>query len=336
MMEEEKSKVSEEKKEDKESKKEKEVSGKDENLTEKMRENPWMLSTFVLGVVVLILLVSNFSGGSGGMVGNTISSDDAGEMLLSFYESQGAEGLVLDSVEESNGLYKVNFGYQGQVVPMYLTKDGELAGNLAPISGAPTGQDSQTEQEPQEVPKSDKPVVELFVMTHCPYGTQAEKGIIPTIETLGDTIDAEIKFVHYFMHDPEETETLIQVCIREEQPSKFYDYLECFLEDGDSDRCLTETKIDKTKVDSCISSGKSDEYYDEDSALSEGYGVGGSPTLVVNGEIVQSGRSADAYLTTICNAFNTAPEICGTADLDSTSPSPGFGYDEGTDTAAQC
>jgi len=28
-------------------------------------------------------------------------------------------------------------------------------------------------------------------MTHCPYGTQAEKGMIPVIESLGDLIDAK-------------------------------------------------------------------------------------------------------------------------------------------------
>ena len=43
------------------------------------------------------------------------------------------------------------------------------------------------------VPKSDKPLVELFVMAYCPYGTQAEKGLIPVIELLGDKIDASIK-----------------------------------------------------------------------------------------------------------------------------------------------
>ncbi|MCK4552709.1 hypothetical protein KAT80_00710, partial [Candidatus Pacearchaeota archaeon] len=170
---------------------------------------------------------------------------------------------------------------------------------------------------------------------HCPYGTQAEKGIIPTIKALGDTIDAKIRFVHYFMHEPEETETPRQVCIREEQPSKWYDYLGCFLEDGDSDRCLIEAKIDKAKMNKCISSGKSDEYYAEDSALSEGYGVRGSPSLVINGVMINSGRSPAGYLETICSAFNEKPEECN-LELSSASPKPMWGYEEGQDTGGQC
>ncbi|GAG36879.1 unnamed protein product, partial [marine sediment metagenome] len=152
-------------------------------------------------------------------------------------------------------------------------------------------------------------------------------------QTLGDKIDAKIRFVHYFMHDPEETETPRQVCIREEQPDKWYDYLECFLGDGDSDRCLTEAKIDKTKMNNCISSGKSDDYYDEDSTLSEGYGVRGSPSLIINGQQASSSRDPSSYLATICNAFNDAPDECNT-ELSSAPPSPGFGY-ETTGSASQ-
>jgi len=33
----------------------------------------------------------------------------------------------------------------------------------------------------QELPKTAKPKVELFVMSHCPYGTQAEKAMIPVV-----------------------------------------------------------------------------------------------------------------------------------------------------------
>jgi glutaredoxin len=227
--------------------------------------------------------------------------------------------------------------YQGSEVPLYVTKDGEnLVQGVLPFSAledTPSNAPSNTE----EIPKADVPEVELFVMTHCPYGTQAEKGFIPAILEFGDSIDASIKFVHYFLHDPEETETPIQVCIREEQSDKFNAYLKCFLEDGDSDRCILETGIDRAKMQDCIDSGKADDYYAADSALSEGYGVRGSPTLVVNGEIVSSGRSAAAYADIICQAFNNAPELCGELDLDSANPSPGFGYGTSSGISnAQC
>jgi len=170
-----------------------------------------------------------------------------------------------------------------------------------------------------------KPQVELFVMTYCPYGTQAEKGIIPALKALGDKIDAKIRFVHYFMHgDQEEAETYTQVCIREEQSDKYLDYLECFLEDGDSSRCLGEIGIDENSLNTCIDS-KAKGYYAEDSALSQSYSVQGSPTLVINGVQSDAGRSSQLYLQGICEAFSKAPSECSQA-LSAETPSAGFGY----------
>jgi hypothetical protein len=70
--------------------------------------------------------------------------------------------------------------------------------------------------------------------------------------------------------------------------------------------------------------------------LSKNYGVQGSPTLVVNGEMTNSGRDSDSYLNTVCSAFNEVPEEC-MQELSGAAPSPGFGYGEsGVSSSAQC
>lgn len=299
------------------------------NFTNKVRENPWILSTLVLGIVTLILLAGNFSGG---MTGKVVSSTEVGNNLVEYLNGVADSEITLVSVEDEGYMYLVTIEFKEEEIPVYVTKDGSYyTMNLLPIT---TESSSNNQEQVQDIPKSDKPVVELFVMTHCPYGTQAEKGFIPAIKALGDTIDANIRFIHYFMHEPEETETPIQVCIREEQPDKYLDYLECFLEDGDSDRCLTEVEINQGELDDCVNK-RAEEYYTEDSDLSENYGVKGSPTLVINGKIVSSSRSPSAYLDSICQAFNDAPNECST-ELSSATPSPMWGYDEGTETSAQC
>ena len=300
------------------------------DITKKFKKNPWMISTVVLGVVAIILLLM-MNG-----VGGSVSANDAGQKMIEFAEAQGAQATLVE-VNQKAGFYEVVLSIQGQELPLYVTKDGEyFAQALIPLSAEAN---TPTQQPPQEVVKSDKPIVELFVMTHCPYGTQAEKGMLPVYELLGDKIDSSVKFVHYFLHEgdkQEPYETPIQICIREEQGAKFNDYLACFLEDGDSDRCLTAVGIDKTKLNSC-KSGKADDYYAIDSGLSEGYGVRGSPTLVINGQMVESGRSPAAYLETICSAFNVAPDECDEV-LNTASPSDGFGYtaQAGGSTNAQC
>ncbi|MFH1801586.1 MAG: DsbA family protein [archaeon] len=301
------------------------------SFTDKCRTNPWIASTFALGIIVLIFLIINFTGG---LTGSVISEKKAGEFVMDFVNSQ-VSGAELVNINDDGNLYEVNVLYDGQTIPLYITKDGKYFINgVIPLTTLTSSSSSGTQT--QDILKSDKPVVELFVMTHCPYGTQAEKGLIPAIEELGDSIDAKIRFVHYFMHEPEETETPRQVCIREEQSDKFLSYLECFLEDGDSARCVEKVGINEAKMNECVSSGRADDYYAEDSALSKNYGVQGSPTLVVNGKIVSSSRSPSAFLDAICSAFNDSPKECS-AELSSENPSAGFGWDgTGSSTNAQC
>ena len=301
-------------------------------LTEKSRENPWIISTVVLGIVALIFIFGNFSSTGSVITGGVVSEVDAGSNLLAFANEQVAGGVELLSMEDYDDyLYLATLEIQGDQVPVYVTKDGKyLISSLMSLEVEETADTSS-----QEVVKSDKPVVELFVMTHCPYGTQAEKGILPVFELLGDKIDGNIRFVHYFMHEPETEETPRQTCIREEQASKYNNYLKYFLGEGVASYAISKSGVSIGLLNECISKGNGDNYYAEDSELSQAYGVQGSPTLVINGEVVSSGRDAQSYLDTICSAFTDAPEECSEV-LSSSTPSAGFGYDTGTATSAQC
>ena len=323
---------------------------KKKSTTEKLRTNPWIISTFVLGILAIILIVGSFP--VVGITGGVISENQAAELVLGFVESQG-ESVELVDVNLEDGLYKVTILYRGLETPLYVTKDGKnLILSLLPLSLL------ELQEEPESadlgIVKSDVPKVELFIMAYCPYGTQAEKGFIPAIKTLGDNIDAKIRFVYYAMHDKLELdEQLKEYCIQEEQPDKFLDYLECFLEDGDSDRCIIEVGIDENELNSCVSKIDSEfkitekyndkstwlngkyPLFDIDKDLNEQYDIGGSPTLVINGKVVSSGRDSASYLDVICQAFNEAPSECSLELLDMTY-SPGFGYEEGQVTSAQC
>lgn len=208
-----------------------------------------------------------------------------------------------------------------------------------------------------EAIKSDKPTVELFVMSYCPFGTQAEKGILPAVKVLGDKIDFKIRFVSYVMHGEKEVkENLNQYCIQKEQPDKYLKYLACFLNDSIGQgsasaisSCLTQTGIDTAKLDLCKTAADTqfnvmknfDEKtptskFDIDVALNDKYGVQGSPTLIINGDVSGAGRDSASYLAAICSAFNTVPSECQT-QLSSTTPGPGFGYDSvGSANAAGC
>lgn len=252
---------------------------------------------------------------------------------------------TIKNVTLEGDVYSISLDVAGQDYTSYMTKDGEKffqSGinmlTFAEENKKQAAAQADNSQVPPvtDVPKSDKPKVELFVMTECPYGLQAEKGILPAFAALGNKIDAKIRFVHYFMHgDKEEQETYNQVCIRDEQAAKYYNYLNCYVIEGDSAKCIAQAGVDKGKMDSCIKA-KAKDIYKTDSALSEGYGVGGSPTLVINGVQSNAGRSAASYLSGICAAFNNTPSECS-KELSSASPSASFGA--GSDTggsAASC
>ncbi len=305
---------------------EKESGRSESKIISELKQNPWIAGTFVFAIISLVLLFVAFRGG---ITGSVIGEDDIGSKAVDFVNTQLLQGqgtVTLDSVAEKGGLYEVTVNYNGQKVPAYFSKDGEyyVGTVLAPLTGkAVSDTTDSADTTPVEVPKSDKPEVELFIMTHCPYGTQAEKGILPAITALGSKVDFKVRFVHYFMHgDKEEAETYRQLCIRETTPNIYTKYLSCFLEDGDSARCMTKNSI--ANVDSCVTN-KAKDYYAADSELSNGYGVQGSPTLIINGvEADFYPRSPDSALKVICSAFNTAPGACSQA-LSTANPNPGFG-----------
>jgi hypothetical protein len=321
-----------------------------EHHSKNNKSNPWIVASVILAILVIVLGYMAFFNKPTVTI---VPGDQAGKKLVDFLNVKTQGGVDYVSNKDMGNLYEVTVSYQSQEIPVYITKDGKYfvqapvpldEQSLTPecttdAECAPTEtcQAGTCVPKPQEVPKSDKPKVELFVMTHCPYGTQAEKGFIPAMKALGTKVDAKIRFVHYFMHgDNEEAETYNQVCIREEQSAKFLPYLECFLATtgsaDDSKKCLDTAKIDKTKLNTCLSNDKkkAKEYYDVDKKLSEQYGVQGSPTLIVNGVQSNSGRDSQSMLKTMCGAFTTAPTTECTKTLSTANPSPGFG----TGTAA--
>jgi hypothetical protein len=200
--------------------------------------------------------------------------------------------------------------------------------------------------------KTDKPVVEAFVMSYCPYGTQIEKGLIPVANLLKDKIDFSVKFCDYAMHGQKEVnENLLQYCIQKEDKANYLNYLYCFLNASDSTGCLKSAKVNTDKVNACVKSTdaqyKITESYNDQSKWISGsyppfdvqkdlntkYGVEGSPTFVLNGvKIDGTGRDPQSLLKAICGTFKTAPAECSET-LSGASPSAGFGYST-TDSAS--
>ncbi len=318
----------------------------------------WKILTLILGVLFIVSIFTNgFSGKStsSGAVDKDKAANDAVE-YINTYLMQGAGSAELKEVKEEGNLYVVKMSINGQEYDSYITNDGKyLFPQGIDVSKTPEVPETPTQPVVEVTEKKDVPDVEVFVMSHCPYGTQMEKGIIPVMETLGDKANIQIKFVNYAMHGEKEVlEQLNQYCIDKEQNDKFLPYLKCFLKEGKGDECLTEVGVDTAALETCKaaadeefaimenledkekwSGGRFPPFLIHDAENKE-YGISGSPSLAINGQNVNSGRDSASLLKTICGAFNEAPEECDTV-LSSASPSPGFGFETtGSSTNAQC
>jgi len=237
--------------------------------------NLWMLISTVL-VICLVgvlwfnpLCPSNASSATGLAV---LSEDDAGNKAIDYLNNnivqQGTKASLV-SVQEKNGIYEVMTSYKGNDIPIYITKDGSLLFLNRPLNTSEeikreTREESQQALTCGDVPKRDKPIVELFTFSYCPYGTQYEKGLLPVVELLGNKADIKVIFIGAMHGLHEEIESKRQLCIREEQPNKFWDYLKCFaysegMKDCSSkfytefrDECRNEFEGNQAKIIECM------------------------------------------------------------------------------------
>jgi protein-disulfide isomerase len=299
--------------------------------------NIWMIATLVLAVLLIVV----YLGGTGEITGLSVkvtglSANDAANKAIDYINKNlvqtGTATFV--SVKETNGVYEVTTAYQGQDIPIYVTKDGILLFVSQPIN---TGtQVTTTTTQPTVVPKNDKPTVELFVMGFCPYGVQAETLMKPVFDLLGNKTDITVRFITSISGDTvdsvqslhgttEAQEDLRQVCIMNNYDQKTYwTYLmeidnNCYGKVDTTnaaalDTCwkaaATKAGIDAAKIETCSSGSEGLNLLKADEQLTSQYGVSGSPTLVINGVTYNGARSSEAFKQAICNAFNTAPAEC--------------------------
>jgi len=224
---------------------------------------------------------------------------------------------------------------------VYTTKDGEYMVNLMYNLSAPppfTQQNATAQTQPstnqnpatadvetacKEMSKVNKPKLEAFVVSNCPYGLQMQRVLYYTAQLLGNESDIKIRYIGSIsngkiasMHgDQEAVENQRQICIREEQGSKYWDYVNCYIKNGDSSGCLTSTGVNKATLDACMNdSSRGLKYAQVDFDLSDQYGVTGSPTLILNGktssEFTFGGRDPEAVKQMICCSFAQNKTAC--------------------------
>ena len=150
-----------------------------------------------------------------------------------------------------------------------------------------------------------KPEIELFVMSYCPYGVKAEQELLPFFEKYGDRIDFKLRFIvnekdtstentsgeiaFTSLHgEPELIENKRQMVIAELYPDKLFDYLLCrsdHLEEAWVN-CAQEVELDVDSIAEVVEAEKITGQLLEEVQRTKELSVRGSPTLVIDGRII--------------------------------------------------
>jgi len=110
---------------------------------------------------------------------------------------------ILDVNYQGNGLYELPFEiYQnGAVVSagsLYSTKEKLILGQVFDLSKPIEQPETNPEEQPPvqtQVVKTDKPVVDLYVMSFCPFGNKAEDTMKPVYDLLKDKAEFNVNYI---------------------------------------------------------------------------------------------------------------------------------------------
>ena len=240
----------------------------------------------------------------------------------------GGNTASLLNIAEEGSIYKIRLKVGENEFDSYVTKDGKYLFPGGYNLEEETKEESSTEQPKkmtcEDIKKVEKPFLEAFVVSKCPYGLQMQRILneivknIPSlagnirVEYIGAIENGKITSMH---GDEEAQENLRQICLREEQQDKYWKYIDCHIKKGDIESCLTGAGVDKSKLDGCMNdNSRGIKYAKADFDLGGKYQVSGSPTLILEGEKVSEfdfgGRTAQAVKTLLCCGFQNLPDIC--------------------------
>ena len=298
------------------------------SFVNQIKDNPWILGTLVFGLLAIVLLIGNFS------ITGHVSKDTAGKNFVNYINEMGDTQIEFVNAEHfGSSLYQVIVLANGEEIPAYITSDGMyFVQIISALKEEVIEEPIVPEDVAKDIPKSDKPLVELFIWSYCPYGVLAQGPLSEVVELLGDSIEA-VPVLYYAGHGEYELQqNKIQSCIYQNYSESYWEYAKRFVNEiypvcgssrdvecdlNMSVEIMDELGIDSTAILACVDS-QGDDLYQSDYNYAKSFGVTGSPTLMINGVKVSVDRNAEAFKGAICSAFDDVPELCGEV-LDSSS-----------------
>lgn len=318
-----------------------------------------ILVSIIIILIALAVAQGLFLSGKGISGGRTISLKNATDLAMSFINNKLIQGdtkaSLVDSKEE-NGVYRINIKIGEQQYASYITKNGKIffpEGVEIPkdVSANTDTSNTQGSQTQQDIEKRDKAEANLFIMSFCPYGNQAEELMIPVVDLLKGKADIKLHYVIYSnyqgggpnycldkenkycsMHGIQEVnQDVRELCVQKYQGDKFWNFVKqinasCTAQNVDTcwEGVASTTGIDTNKIKTCQKK-EAVTLLQNEVELGKKYGISGSPQLIINDVEYQGNRSAEGFKAAICSGFNTAPSECSTTLSTGSGTTPSGG-----------
>jgi protein-disulfide isomerase len=166
--------------------------------------------------------------------------------------------------------------------------------------------------------------VDLYVMSLCPYGVQAENAIGPVLEKLGSAVDFRLNYIAgeqngklVSLHrEPEVKGDIVQLCAARANPDRFFRMVLCQNKEwrripDNWEQCAQEAGIDVEAVRACYQGPEGEALLRASMKLAEQARAEGSPTIHIAGKPYEGGRRTNDFIRAICaEAGGTKPPAC--------------------------
>jgi len=247
------------------------------------------------------------------------------------------EATIIDSNMIGDGLYEMNFevSQDGAMVGegvVYATSDHVILGQAFNMS-EPVEQPEPV--APAELAKQEVADAELYVWGYCPAGVSTLDTYAEAAYALKDSANVSVVLFHDGHGAYETQQNKIQAAIQQLEPENYWAYAKDFYEDvyavcegsigtaansgtvecdlAESTKLMEKVGIDVTAVMALVEA-EGDALFAIDQAKAQARGIGASPTLVVNGTVLNGfDRTSEGIKTTVCSGFEVEPEVCGVA-----------------------
>ncbi len=301
---------------------EKEIIREEKQVEKFFHKKSNLIMSIIIAVLAIALILVIF-------LPKGISANSAGEKIVAFASSQGTDAKLV-SVSSESGLYKVTLSIDGQELSVYVTKDGKLfTAQMIPLT-ASTDSSSDSGQTTDiskavNIPIGNSPVLGNLSATltivefsdfSCPF-CGAASGATPSmveymqsrdpswtapipgiIKDYVNTGKAKLVYKYAMGHGGAHPATLVGWCLNDQALFwKFHDL--AFANQADVEDLAKMKDLAKTlganmnTLNSCLDSKKYDSKLDEDQALANSIGLGGTPGIYANGIKVANG--AETY-----------------------------------------